>query len=109
MRGPLDSDGVFVRERPALTLLPGGGERPLIKQTAQYWEETRRAARVYAPSHIIRCLQELAGCFHRFYTACRIRGEEPAVAEARMKLADDTRIVLKNGLRLIGVDAPEKM
>ena len=31
------------------------------------------------------------------------------MAEARMKLADDTRIVLKNGLRLIGVDAPEKM
>ena len=61
------------------------------------------------PSHINRCLQELAACFHRFYTACRIRGEEPQVAAARLKLADDTRMVLKNGLKLIGVDAPEKM
>ena len=61
------------------------------------------------PSHINRGLQELAACFHRFYTACRIRGEEPQVAAARLKLADDTRMVLKNGLKLIGVDAPEKM
>ncbi|CAN4017719.1 hypothetical protein AJOOGB_AJOOGB_05245, partial [Dysosmobacter welbionis] len=41
--------------------------------------------------------------------ACRIKGEEPAVRDARLKLADDTRIVLRNGLKLIGVDAPEKM
>ena len=38
-----------------------------------------------------------------------IKGEEPAVRDARLKLADDTRIVLRNGLKLIGVDAPEKM
>ena len=52
---------------------------------------------------------ELAGCFHRFYTACRIKGEAPAVLAARLKLADTTRSVLKNGLALLGVDAPEKM
>ena len=52
---------------------------------------------------------DLAGCFHRFYTACRIKGEEPALLAARLKLADDTRSVLKNGLALLGVDAPEKM
>ena len=92
-----------------LSVLIADEEKALIKQIAQYCDEIKLAARDYDPSHINRCLQELAGCFHRFYTACRIRGEEPAVAEARMKLADDTRIVLKNGLRLIGVDAPEKM
>ena len=80
-----------------------------IKQMAQFCEEIKLAARDYDPSHINRCLQELAGCFHRFYTACRIRGEEPQVAAARLKLADDARAVLKNGLKLIGVDAPEKM
>ena len=58
---------------------------------------------------INKYVTELAARFHRFYTACRIRGEEPQVAAARLKLADDTRIVLKNGLALIGVDAPEKM
>ena len=45
----------------------------------------------------------------RLYTACHIRQEAPALAAARLKLADETRIVLKNGLKLIGVEAPERM
>ncbi|WP_455583149.1 arginine--tRNA ligase [Dysosmobacter sp.] len=92
-----------------MSLLCGETEKALIKQIAQFCEEILLAARDYDPSHINRYLQELAGCFHRFYTACRIKGEEPAVQAARLKLADDTRIVLRNGLKLIGVDAPEKM
>ena len=105
----LETDGVTVPETADLSLLSGEAEKALIKQIAQYCEEIKLAARDYDPSHINRCLQELAACFHRFYTACRIRGEEPQVAAARLKLADDTRMVLKNGLKLIGVDAPEKM
>ena len=92
-----------------MSLLSGETEQALIKQIAQFCEEVKLAARDYDPSHINRYLQELAACFHRFYNACRIKGEEPAVQAARLKLADDTRVVLKNGLKLIGVDAPEKM
>ena len=92
-----------------MSLLSGEAERALLKQIAQFCEEIKLAARDYDPSHINRYLQERAACFHRFYTACRIKGEEPAVRDARLKLADDTRIVLRNGLKLIGVDAPEKM
>lgn len=92
-----------------MNLLTGETETALIKQLAQFCEEIKLAARDYDPSHINRYLQELAGCFHRFYTACRIKGEAPDVQAARLKLADETRIVLKNGLKLIGVDAPEKM
>ena len=92
-----------------MSLLKGETEQALIKQIAQFCEEIKLAARDYDPSHINRYLQELAACFHRFYNACRIKGEESAVQAARLKLADDTRVVLKNGLRLIGVDAPEKM
>ena len=105
----LAADGIAVPETADLSLLSGEAEKALIKQMAQFCEEIKLAARDYDPSHINRCLQELAGCFHRFYTACRIRGEEPQVAAARLKLADDARAVLKNGLKLIGVDAPEKM
>ena len=105
----LETDGVTVPETADLSLLSGEAEKALIKQIAQYCEEIKLAARDYDPSHINRCLQELAACFHRFYTSCRIRGEEPRVAAVRLKLADDTRMVLKNGLKLIGVDAPEKM
>ncbi len=92
-----------------VALLLGETETALIKQLSQYCEALRLAARDYDPSHINRYLVELAGCFHRFYTACRIKGEERDVLTARLKLADTTRSVLKNGLLLLGVDAPEKM
>ncbi|MBD5160957.1 MAG: arginine--tRNA ligase [Oscillibacter sp.] len=90
-------------------LLSGETEIALIKQLSLFCEELRLAARDYDPSHLNRYLVDLAGCFHRFYTACRIKGEEEQVLRARLKLADETRIVLKNGLALLGVDAPEKM
>ena len=92
-----------------MSLLSGETETALIKQISQFCEALRLAARDYDPSHINRYLVELAGCFHRFYTACRIKGEAPAVLSARLKLADTTRSVLKNGLALLGVDAPERM
>ena len=91
------------------TEVPSSARARSSEQIAPFCEEIKLAARDYDPSHINRYLQELAACFHRFYTACRIKGEEPAVRDARLKLADDTRIVLRNGLKLIGVDAPEKM
>ena len=100
---------VPVQSAVDMSLLKGETEQALIKQIAQFCEEIKLAARDYDPSHINRYLQELAACFHRFYNACRIKGEDAAVQAARLKLADETRIVLKNGLKLIGVDAPEKM
>ena len=107
----LAEEGVAVPKQADvdMSILSGETEKALIKQIAQFCEEIKLAARDYDPSHINRYLQELAGCFHRFYNACRIKGEEPAVQAARLKLADDTRVVLRNGLKLIGVDAPEKM
>ena len=107
----MEAEGTAVpaMEDVDVSLLSGEAEEALIKQLSQYCEEVRLAARDYDPSHINRYLQELAGCFHRFYTACRIKGEAPALAAARLKLADCTRVVLRNGLKLIGVDAPEKM
>ena len=84
-------------------------ELALVKALAQYPEELHLAARDYDPSRINRYLAALAGDFHRFYNACRIKGEEPAVLRARLKLADSVRAVLANGLDLLGVSAPEKM
>ena len=84
-------------------------ELALVKSLAQYPEELHLAARDYDPSRIDRYLAALAGDFHRFYNACRIKGEEPAVLRARLKLADCVRAVLANGLGLLGVSAPEKM
>ena len=91
------------------SLLSGDAEKVLIKQLAHYSEVVRLAARDYDPSHINRYLTELAAAFHKFYTVCRIKGEEKPVLLARLKLADAARAVLKNGMVLIGCSAPEKM
>ena len=90
-------------------LLSTEEERGLIKTLAQYPNEIAQAAQHYDPSRINRYLTGLAGDFHRFYNACRIKGEEPALLAARLKLADTVRAVLANGLNLLGVSAPEKM
>jgi len=84
-------------------------ERELIKQISLLPEEIRLAARDYDPSRINRYVIELAARFHRFYNANRIRGEEPEVMLARLKLADTARRVIANSLDILGVTAPEKM
>ena len=90
-------------------LLTTPQERELIKQLAMLPEEIHLAARDYDPSRINRYVTELAARFHRFYNVCRIKDAEPAVRDARLKLADTTRRVLEIGLGIIGVTAPEKM
>lgn len=92
-----------------LALLTGEEEKALIKQLAQYPAVVLLAARDYDPSFINRYLSDLAAAFHKFYNACRIKGEAENVLLARLKLADTARAVLKNGMTLIGCSAPEKM
>ena len=84
-------------------------EEELIKQLSILPEEIKMAARDYDPSKINRYLVDLAAKFHRFYNACRIKGEEPELLSARLKLADTVRAVLAIALGVIGVSAPEKM
>ncbi len=92
-----------------LSVLNGEEEKALIKQLAQYPAVVVLAARDYDPSFINRYLSDLAAAFHKFYNACRIKGEAENVLLARLKLADTARAVLKNGMTLIGCSAPEKM
>ena len=96
-------------DKADLSLLSGEQERALIKELANFSEEIRMAARDYDPSYINRYLMRLAGAFHRFYNACRIKGEADDVANARLLLAAATRQVLANGLTILGLSKPEKM
>ena len=92
-----------------LSLLSAEQERELIKQVALLPEEIRLAARDYDPSRINKYVTELAARFHRFYTACHIKGAEEGVLNARLCLADTVRKVIALSLSIIGVSAPEKM
>ena len=84
-------------------------EKALIKTLSQLPEVIRLAARDYDPSGVNRYLVTLAGEFHRFYNACRIKDAEPAVRDARLTLCLAAKQTIENVLKLIGVDAPESM
>ena len=107
----LKEDGHTVRPvtEADISLLSEAAEHELIRQLALLPETVRLAARDLDPSLINKYVTELAGCFHRFYTACRIRGEEVKLLEARLVLADCTRSVIAAALGIIGVNAPERM
>lgn len=92
-----------------LELLVHPAEQNLLKMLHQFEEEVLSSAESFEPQRISNYLEELAAKFHKFYTDCRIMGTEKLLAEARIALAEATKIVLKNGLTILGLSAPEKM
>lgn len=101
--------GIAVRDGNELELLTDETEIALIKKIASYPEEIARAAEDFAPQRIARYSHELAGAFHSFYNKCRIVGQEPALASARLALVLATGRAIRNSLGVLGVTAPEKM
>lgn len=92
-----------------LGLLVHETEEALIKQLLAFPEIVQQAALAREPHRVINYLNEVATAFTRFYDACRIIGEAADLATARMHLAQAARIVLKNGLTVLGISAPEQM
>lgn len=84
-------------------------EFELLRKMASFSEEIYLAATRREPHRIARYVHELASLFHTFYTYCRVLGEEPVIRDSRLVLIDCVRIVLRNGLYLLGIDAPERM
>jgi arginyl-tRNA synthetase len=88
-------------------------ENELLGALAEFPKIVAGAAEMREPHRVARYLEELAGVYHRFYSDCRVLplGEEPvsALHSARANLCAATNQVIKNGLDLLGVSAPEKM
>jgi arginyl-tRNA synthetase len=107
-----DAAGV-PRERFDASLLSHETESALLGVLADFPRVTLQAAEFREPHRIARYLEELAGTYHRWYDACRIipQGDDPveAVHETRRWLNDATGQVLRNGLGMLGVSAPERM
>jgi arginyl-tRNA synthetase len=89
--------------------LTGARELELLRLIGDFPETVEIAAREFAPYQIAFYLRELAAAFHSYYNAERILvGDEP-LKQARLALVLAVRQVLKNGLGLLGVSAPESM
>lgn len=96
-------------EKVNLALLTQPEELALIKKLAEYPEEIKMAAQTLEPSRLTHYVMDVAAGFHSFYNACRVKGEEEDLMQARLFLIHCTKIVIKNVLDLIRIDAPEKM
>ena len=84
-------------------------ELELLKKLSDLPNEIKAAAEMLEPAKITRYVMELASCFHAFYGACRVKVEDAALMNARLKLIDSTRIVLCGVLNMLKITAPEKM
>ncbi len=105
--------GISRSDEPDLSLLDHERETELLGVLGEFPRIVASAAELRAPHRIAHYLEDLAGYYHRFYDACRVlpQGDEPATAltDARLWLCEATRVVLENGLGLLGVSAPERM
>lgn len=84
-------------------------EMALIKQLSLYPEVVENSARFLEPHRIPYYLTQLASAFHSYYKHHRIIQDDLALAQARFNLVQAIRVVIRNGLGLLGVSAPEKM
>ena len=96
-------------EEADLSLLEHEAEISLIKSIARFPAVIEDVAESLAPHKVATYLREVAVAFTDFYGKCRIIGEGESIAVARLKLASATRIVLQNGLAVLGISAPERM
>ncbi len=92
-----------------LNLLSEEAELDLIRKLVEFEDLIERAVLSRTPHIFTKYLQDLASLFHVFYTKCRVISEDRALSVARLFLCDSTRVILKKGLVLIGVKAPESM
>lgn len=100
---------VLNKSSPNLSLLTAPREASLLAKLAEYPESLERALDELGPHQIAFYLRELAGEMHSYYNAERVLVEDDALKMARVALMLATKQVLQNGLKLIGVSAPEKM
>jgi arginyl-tRNA synthetase len=84
-------------------------EAALLARLLEYPDAVENAARDLAPHLIAFYLRELAAGFHSYYNATRLLVDEEDVKRARLALAGAVRQVLRNGLALLGVSAPDRM
>lgn len=92
-----------------LGLLTAPEELRVVKKLLMYPMVFEGAAKAHEPHRITFYLQELSGMFHPYYNKCRIVVEDDSLTRARLALCEAVRIVLKEGLQVLGISAPDKM
>ena len=90
-------------------LLTSTHEHQLIKRLSEFPEIISLSASESSPHYIATFLKDLAADFHSYYNANKFLSDDKALQNARLAIIGATKIVIKNGLQLLGISAPEKM
>ena len=103
-----DSD-YTINDNQNLELLNEPLENELITTMIDFPEKIKKAYQKLDPQIISNYLEELATKFHKYYAKHRIITEEKNITHCRLFLVDSLRIILYNGLAILGIKAKEKM
>lgn len=105
-----EKKGVEFEQGKDLDLLGNEEERTLMRNLGMFSSALKEVAKMFAPNRLTNYLQMLSESFHVFYTKhVIVDPENKALSNARLNLALATKIVLKKGLKLLGISAPERM
>ena len=107
----LEGEGITRRtcSEKELALLVAPEERELILHIAALTDEIVASAKAYDPAKMTHYAVELATKFHKFYNACRVKGENEELLQARLNLCFATVTAVKNVLSMLKINAPESM
>ena len=107
----LEEKGVTPEEcsREQLELLKADEERELIRHLSSLTDVIVNAAKNYDPAKVTHYVIDLATCFHKFYNACRVGVEDHDLMQARLYLCVCVKDTIRNVLKMLKIDAPEKM
>ncbi len=107
----LAAEGVTLRTctDEELQLLTAPEEKELIEHLAAYTEEIILSAKSYDPTKITKYVTQLATLFHKFYNACRVKGEDEPLMQARLNLCVAVKSVIRNVLEMFKITVPESM
>ena len=107
----LANDNISPRScsKEELMLLTAPEEKELINHIANFYEEIISAAKEYDPTRITRYVTQTATLFHKFYNACRVKGENESLMQARLNLCIAVKTVIKNILDMFNINCPESM
>ena len=107
----LEQDGMVDRQfrESDLSKLTEDAERTLMVALSRYPELLELASQNRAPQHLVHYLRDTAAAFHASYNSHRVLVEDPGLRVARSALAVATQQVIRNGLALLGVSAPDTM
>ncbi len=105
----LEYGGREVNKEVRLELLKEKEELDLIKELEHFPQTLQAAASGFEPYRVLDYLREVATRFHKFYTLHRVVTDDRELTRARLLLVDCVRMVLRNGLEVLGVSQPAKM